>query len=457
MADAGVMPDVAGFRALHYDPTRVDLAKVVAPPYDVYDEAERARLAGRDVHNFVHLDRPVSAGPTASADGAAPAPDPYARAAAQLEAWLAAGVLVRDGGRALYRVHQVFASSEAGRTITRRGFVAGVRLSPLGGDGLVRAHEQTQAAAKEDRRRLLSATATHTSQIMAGYSDVAGEVERLFRRTEVGPPMLEVTTDDGTLHRVWRCGDAELIGAVRHYMMPRKLYILDGHHRYETALAVQAAMAAEAPLSTYASANYVSMLLVGLDDPGLVARPTHRVLHGLPALDRARVLAEARAYFRVDRLAGAARDPARVAAALAAVGGHAPAVALVFAGDPDAHLLELDPACDPHAAGVTAHRKLARLDAIIVHQLLLPRLFGQDAAAQERADHLRYVQGADAALAELEGGRAQLTLLMRPLALDQLKLAADLGAVLPAKTTYFAPKIASGLLLQRIDRDEDLV
>jgi uncharacterized protein (DUF1015 family) len=441
------VPDIAGFRALTYDPTRVDLNKVVTPPYDVIDAAERARLAARDPHNFVHLDLPE----------AKEGEDRYRHAASTMTAWQADGILRRDTSRAVFRYHQVFESAELGRTITRKGMVAALRLHPWS-DGVVKPHERTLRGPKEDRMKLLEATRTHLSQVFATFSDASGEIERILRQAENARPTLEARTDDGTLHRVWRIADAEKIGKLRHQMASKELYILDGHHRYETMNAFRDRFVAEGnDLAIYSSLNYGPAFLVSGDDPGLVILPTHRVVHGIDGFAKDKFLAGVSKYFRVDKIAGAARDAAKVRDALSNAFGHAAAVAAVFPGDPDAYLLTLDPHVDPAAEGMSGHKAVIRLDVAVLHGLVMERVLGISKEAQEAQTNLKYVKDTAKTLDLIAAGEGQVGLLMNPPTLDQVKHVADLGEVMPQKSTYFFPKLASGLILMPVDADEDLV
>jgi uncharacterized protein (DUF1015 family) len=439
------MPEIAAFRAITYDPKKVELSKVITPPYDVIDAAERARYAAKDPHSFVHVDLPEAA-----AGG-----DKYAQAAKTLAAWQAEGAMKRDTGRAMYRYHQVFKNDE-GRTVTRKGLVVAVKLTPWSA-GVIRPHERTLSAPREDRTKLLDATRVHLSQVFGTFGDASGEFERLMRRFDGQPPVLDGTTEDGTTHRVWRIGDAEVIGKLRHHFASKKVYVLDGHHRYETMVAFRDRLEAEAPLAQYSSAAYGSMFLVPSDDPGLVILPTHRVVHGIAGFTRDAFLAGARAYFRIEPVPGGAKDAAKLRAALAGVSGHVAAVAAVFPGEADAQLLTLDPHVDPSAEGMTGNKAVQKLDVSILHGLLLERVLKISAAAQEAQTNLRYVKDTQKTLDQIAAGEGQVGLLMNPPTLDQVKHVADLGEVMPQKSTYFFPKLASGLILQPLDRDEDLV
>jgi uncharacterized protein (DUF1015 family) len=391
--------DIAPFRGIRYDTSRVDASRVLAPPYDVIDEAQRG----------------------------------------------------------IYRYHQIFRSdAHGGRTITRRGFVAAVRLEPFA-SGVVLPHERTLAAPKQDRLALMTATRAYFSQIFALYEDPGGEVERVLRRVDDRTPDVEATTDDGVTHRLWRVADAELIGRLRRLFAPKKLYVADGHHRYETMLALRDRIAAEQPLGLYSSAQYASMFLVATDDPGLVVYPTHRIVHGLPDVDPSAFLQKARELFIVERLPGAAGDADRIREAIAHTPGHQPSFAAVFAGDRDAWQLTLDPHVNPATVGLVGHPSVLRLDVTLLHGLILDRILGITPAAQEAQTNLRYVKDTAAALADIAAGRGQIAFIVNPGRVETVRQVADAGEVMPQKSTFFYPKLASGIVMARVEPDEDLV
>ena len=388
------MAQIAGFRGALWDPAKVDVAAVAAAePTDV-----RARL-GR-------------------------------------------GELVRDPARAVYRYHQVFA--HGGRRVTRKTLVAAVQLQPWA-ERIVRPHEATDPAARQAAIAGIARETAHTEPVFAGYRDAAREVDRLLRGVEDGKPALDVTTADGTQHRLWRVSKAEVIGALRPLFAPKKLHVLDGHARYEGMLAYAEQLAPRAA-TMYSSASYGLVCLVNVDDPELVPAARHRVVRAA-GLERAAVLDAAREHFIVDRVPGAARDAAKIAAALGDTVAHQPAFAVAFAGDPDAWKLTLRPDVAPNAAGAQVHRALQKYDPIVVEHLFAARL--PPAAKTERTLE------AAAALGQVAAG-AELAILMRPLAIDQVLHADELGEVLPFGSTAFPPALAN-LVMYLVEPDEDLV
>ena len=439
------MADIAPIRGLTYDATRVDVARVIAPPYDVISEEERVALEAQDPYNVVRIDLPRGEGDAK-----------YPAAAKILADWRKEGIVRRDDQPALYRYHQIYRIAELGdRDIVRRGFIAAGRLHPYD-DAIVKPHERTLRGPKEDRLKLMRATRAHFSQIFTLYSDPQRATDQAFAAAEELPPGLEGKTADGTLHRVWRVTDAPTIQRVQELMRDKALYIADGHHRYETMLALREEIRAEAGGSPRprASTEFGTYFMANMDDPGLVVLPTHRLLHAVPGFTLDKLIDGARTWFDVDVLAGAAKDAARVRAALADGARRRPTLAIVAPGKDDVWVLGLKVA--PTDTGLTGHASLLSLDVTLLHGLLFERLLGIDREAQAKQSHLEYVKDTKKALDAIAAGKAQVGFLLHPTRVDQVRDVADAGEVMPQKSTFFYPKIASGLVMNPLDPTEDL-
>jgi uncharacterized protein (DUF1015 family) len=412
------MPAISGFHALTYDPS-IDLTQVVAPPYDVVDPAQRAALASRHPHNFVRIDLP----------DAAPDGDRYRAAAEALVDWRAHNIIHRDPDSVLYRYDQEFTDPEHGRVVTRRGVLAAVALSPWS-ERVVRPHEATMAGPREDRTRLLAATQVHLSPVFAAYDDPERGCEPLFASCKPDPDRI-ARTDDGTLHKLWRVANPEMIARWSALLRDKWLYMLDGHHRYETMVAFHAGRLEGARRT---DRPYGLMFLVSMAEPGLVILPTHRIVQGAGDLDRDRFLAEVSDDFEIEVRAGGARDAAQLRAALSAAPAR-PTFAAVFARSPDAYLLSVHEGRSAWAA---------EPEASILHDRIVKRA---------AATSLRYVSNTAAALDQIRRGEGRLALFMRPPALSQLKQVADAERVMPQKSTYFFPKLASGLVMMPVEHE----
>ena len=262
LASAPPMAEIQPIRALRYDLDRTGgLQDVVAPPYDVIDDAQRAALEARSPFNVVRIDLPRGG------------EDRYDRAAAVLQEWRADGAVVLDEGPALWTLSQDYLGPD-GRHRTRKGVFARVRVEEYG-PGRIRPHERTHPGPREDRLRLTRATKANLSPIFSLFSDPSGAVADVLRDAGGDAVWAQTTDDDGTVNRLGRVDDGAAIAAVQEVLAGTELLIADGHHRYETARVYAEEIGGEGPH------RYVLMCLVALQDPGLTVFPTHRLVRGL--------------------------------------------------------------------------------------------------------------------------------------------------------------------------------
>jgi uncharacterized protein (DUF1015 family) len=410
--------EVSPIRALHYDLGRMgSLAEVVAPPYDVIDDEQRAELVGRNPHNVVELDLPRNP------DGG----DPYEHAAELLARWTDEGALANDPEPAIWALEQDFTAPDGSR-LTRRGFLARVRLAPYG-EG-IRPHERTQPGPKEDRLRLTRATRHNLSPIFALHPGNAWQ----HLQPALGDPWGEVGDGDGTTHRIWRVGDARVHEAVTAELEPDELLIADGHHRYETALAYQREVGGEGPH------DHVLMALVSLEDPGLTVFATHRLLRDLTSDQMEGIRDAAGAGFGLEEVAEAELVP----------GPDDPPVSF---GYMDSHHLKpwrfrLNPAGEASLDQALAGRSEAyrRLDSAALEELFLKRAVGlspEDIAAKKG---LGYTPSTEEAVAALRAGDYDAAFFLRPTPVDQVRAVAAAGETMPPKSTYFFPKLLTGIV-----------
>ena len=369
---------------------------------------------------------------------------------------LARGELVRQSKRAVYRYHQTF--THQNRRLTRKSVIAVIELVPWS-EGTVRPHEAADPATRDAALRAITAAGGHTEPVFAGYRDAPGEVDRLLRAAENERPTLDVTTADTTQHRLWQVSSAEVIGKLRPLFAPKKLHMLDGHSRYEAMLAYRAELGKTSELLKYSSASFGLACLVNVTDPTLVVAPRHRVVRG-DSVKRDVVLEGAKRWFIVERLAGAANDPAKQQAVIADSVAHQPAFVAVFAGDTDAWKLTLSPDVSPTFEGVQIHRALQKYDPIAVEHMFLGRAIPAPQPSLARsisgpaAQSHTETRVADV-LAQVAAG-AELGIIMRPLSIEQILHADELGEVIPFGSTAFEPAIAN-LLVHLAEPDEDVV
>jgi uncharacterized protein (DUF1015 family) len=412
--------EVLPFQALHYDLEKVGaLADVVAPPYDVIGDDQRERLVGRSPHNVVELDLPRD--PEGN--------DPYEHSAELLAEWTEEGILTRDSEPQIWALEQDYTAPDGAR-LTRRGFLARVKLAPYG-EG-IRPHERTQPGPKEDRLKLTRATRHNLSPIFALHP---GDAWKHLEPALGGEPWGEVTDEDGTIHRVWRIGDPAVHEALAAELEPGELLIADGHHRYETSLAYQR------EVGPGGDADYVLMALVSLEDPGLTVFPTHRLLQsrrdGDPG-DREETIRDAIVQtFDLEQVPVADLDPAGTDG-IGVFGFAESRYERCFR----LRLRDTGRLEEVFAGHSEAYR---RLDAAILEELVLKGVAGMtvDDIAAKRG--IGYTPHVGEVLKKLAAGDYQAGFVLRATPVDQVRAVAAAGETMPPKSTYFFPKLLTGI------------
>ena len=418
------MADVQPLRALRYDLRTVgSLDSVAAPPYDVIDDALRAELAARSPFSVVEIDLPRA--PSGE--------DPYLHAQTTFEAWRQAGVLVREREPALWPATQQFEGPHR-ETRVRHGFFCRVRVEDYG-PGRIRPHERTQPGPKEDRLRLTRATRANLSPIFSLFPDDGDEVWKTLEPATAAEPFGSATDTDGTVTTLWRCADADVISTVHDALADRELLIADGHHRYETARVYADEVGGEGEHS------YTLMFLCSMSDPGLAVLPTHRLIKQAGDLEALRSAIERSFATRpVDR--GELEPPA---------GDGAIEFGYIDAGDPQPLRLALN---DPAIAEQALADKPApyrRLDTAVLEAVVLRDALGLSEDDIARQNGIAYAKTVEEAIQAVEHGSADAAFLMRATPIDQVREVAQAGVPMPPKSTFFFPKVPTGLVFNLLE------
>jgi uncharacterized protein (DUF1015 family) len=433
------MADVQAFRAIRYDLARVGtLSDVVAPPYDVIDTALQNRLYDRSPHNVVRLILNRETPQDTERENR------YTRASQTLRGWLQDGVLLQDSARALYVYHQDF--DVEGRHFTRRGFMARVRLEPFGA-GRIYPHEETLAGPKADRLKLFRATQTNLSQVFGLYPDADAAVQARLDSAVGRMPPIEATDHLGVVSRLWAVTDQHTVSAVSDVLADRPVFIADGHHRYETALRYldEARQAGEVTGPDH-PANFVLMMLVSMSDPGLRILPTHRLVSGvgdLRAEDLRTTLGEC---FTVEPV-GTGPDAARETWELIEADGSQDVLGIGTVADGAwqlAHFRTPELMAQVAADHSTAWRGLA---VAILHRVVLDRLLP---AAGKGTPGCQYVHLLKEVTDAVAARSCQLAVLVPPATMQHVEQIAGNLEKMPPKSTYFYPKLLSGLLFHSL-------
>ncbi|WP_321475808.1 DUF1015 domain-containing protein [uncultured Paludibaculum sp.] len=385
------MAHVQPLCALRYSPAAGDIAQLATLPYDVIPPALEADYKGRSPYNFAHLILPQG---------------DYAGAAAKLSSWKHEGIVARDAEPAFFVYEQTFPAPGTGEILTRRGFI-GLGDTEDYGTNVFR-HEWTMSGPKEDRFRLLQATQVQFDSIFMLFPDPAGTVEAKLSEICATEPSLAYSDHEHTGHKLWRVTDPAWIASLQALMSDRPLLIADGHHRYETALRM--------------GQPHTLMTFVSLQSPGLRCFATHRIVHSLPDFQPDAFLASLpNAGSGLDPLVS---PPGAIRFGIAMANG-------------EFH-------CDvPVPEGA--------LNVAVLQESILTPLLGISPAVVAAGTNLRYKRTREEALAEVREGRAQITFLLEDLPIDGMARVSFGGQVLPQKSTYFYPKLGSGLVMLELE------
>lgn len=435
------MPEIQAFRGIRYDLGHVgSLSDVTAPPYDVISPELQDALYRRHPNNIVRL----------ILNRIEPADDDeannrYTRAGRFLRDWRSEGVLFTEADPAIYVYHQQF--SVAGRSYTRRGFMARVRLQRFG-EGMVFPHEQTMPGPKMDRLMLTAVCKANLSQVFGLFPDPHGKVQPLLDQAIAGLAPIEATDHLGVVNRMWPVTDVSFISALTEQMGPKPIFVADGHHRYETACDYRDQVYDSGFLSPDHPANYVLMTCVAMEDPGLIVLPTHRLFRGLPDLTSEDLAARLGSCFRTQKpvLEGAA----------SAVGlwqeieakGDQGMMCLFTRKDQRWTLARITEAGRAKMAEVAADHgsDWQQLGVSILHRLVVETLLGAKEPPKPEYVHLveEVVQG-------IGRGEFPLAALVMPATVGHVRSISMQGERMPAKSTYFYPKLLSGLVINPLE------
>jgi uncharacterized protein (DUF1015 family) len=442
------MAEIVPFRGTRYALERGrGLGSVLAPPYDQITREKRDELLRRSPHNVVHL----TLGEERPDDG--PGANRYTRAAEAWVTWRAQGILTTDAAPSIYPLEQVFFASD-GRQVTRRGFLAAVRLHEFR-EGIIVPHEKTLVAPKADRLEILKAVKANLSPLFGLYRDEKGATARALSRACEREPVHEADTDDGVHDRLWRSDEPEVITAVQALLRDQRIFIADGHHRYETALAYQRMVdEAEPGLPADGGHRYVLMFLCPMSDPGLLIFPTHRLLHGLRDFDVPRVLEALAPFFKIEELPESLHKATGRAWAVSKLGDHAGGSAsflMITAADQRARILTMRDGADRGLAEFPPNETLRNLDVTVLHSLVLQHVLGLSPRTQELQENVTYVRDAGEAVNRVLSGEHPIGFLLNPTPMWQVEAVGDAGETMPQKSTLFYPRVPAGLVMREID------
>ena len=420
------MATVKEFSALRFTDAAGDISQLVCAPYDIISEEQRKNYINQNEHNVIRLELPVGE-------------DRYNEAGKILNEWLSSGILAVDDEDALYIYEEAF--SVKGVDYAFKGFVSRVKLHEFS-EGVVLPHEETLSKAKQDRFNLMTATGCNFSQIYSLYSDEKGEADKLIAKLSSGAPAHSFTDPDGVTHSLWIAKKSADTEALCRFFDDKKLYIADGHHRYETALNYKKSLAEQGV--TCEAADYIMMFLVSMQSSGLVVFPTHRIVRDLAEFDRDALLAECSEYFEVEKLGCEHCIEGRLEELYSNN-----KTAFGYVDKDSAYLLTLKDISVMDSVLPDKSKDLSRLDVSVLHSLILERVLKIDKENMAKQINLTYTRDLEEAFSAAKN-TADCCFILNPTRVSEIAAVATNDEKMPQKSTYFYPKLITGLVMNKI-------
>lgn len=423
------MAEIKAFKAIRFQKSAGDIRELVCPPYDIISEEQRQEYLRINPNNVIRLELPR--------DGE----NPYEAAGKTLADWLDSGILARDPEERLYIYEEEFAAH--GKRMKIRGIVCLVKLEEFD-KGVILPHEETLSKAKTDRFRLMQATGCNFSQIYSLYTDPEQNTPQKLAALTAEAPDIEFSGEDHITHRLWMIRDGSAVQSICEDFADRKLYIADGHHRYETALNYRNFLReiGQAPDAS----DYVMMMLVDMENPGLAVFPTHRLVKNLENFNKDQILSACADCFEVKSM----EDYRTMEDELSLCYAAGEKAFGFYCGGEEYTLLILKDHERMKDMLPGKSRALQELDVSILHKLILERLMGIDADNLADQTHLTYVKRFDDAVQGVREGNYQCAFILNPTRVTEIRDVAAVGEKMPQKSTYFYPKLITGLVMNQL-------
>jgi uncharacterized protein (DUF1015 family) len=426
------MPEIVPFKGIVYGPGVIrDADRLICPPYDAIPKLVQQELYDLSPYNAVRMELPAEA-------------DPYSAAADRLREWLASGVLAQDKEPALYPCAQTFID-EQGVEHTRWGFFAALRLYDVS-EQQVLPHERTLSGPKADRLSMFRKTGANLSSIFGLYADQSRRADSVIRGfAETNEPVVDAVFQ-GVRNLLWRITDPSLIGQIQSVLGEQKVYIADGHHRYETGVAYRNERAAANTGHTGREPyNYILAYLSNIHDEGLLILPIHRLVRGLPDFDAEAFVSKLDHHFTVWELPGRKALSDFLAGCPSCI-----AYGIVLPGMLLGITLDSKP---EEVLSIPVPEVLQKLSVVVLHDLVLGQMLGITPEATARESNLSYVKSEQDVFDAVESGAAQMGIVLKPTRVEQVVAVAGSGEVMPQKSTWFYPKVMTGMVFRSLEGD----
>ncbi len=420
------MAVIKPIKALRFTEKAGSIETCVCPPYDIISPEEREALVERNQYNLVRLELPVGE-------------DKYAKAGELLNDWRGNGIIDRDEKEGIFVYREEFNVEGVDYCLT--GLVCKVKLCEFS-ERIVLPHEETLTKAKTDRFNLMSATGCNFSSIYSLYNDESGSIAKCIEKKTAESPLCRFTDEEEVTHTLWKIDCEKCLNNIMNTLADKQLFIADGHHRYETALNFKKHCYENGLVNADTDVDHVMMTLVDMDDKGLVVFPTHRLIVD-KKVDRDEIAAKCAADFNtsvlpLEQLKGALK-----------AGENGKTFAL-YTGGSDFMLLEFK----PEKARIIDNRSEAYsdLDVSVLHSMVLENALGIDKENMANQVNLRYTRSMDEAIANVQNGKADAAFLINATKVSQIKAVALAGDKMPQKSTYFYPKLKTGLVMNTLKK-----
>jgi len=427
------MAEIKPFRALRFDTQAAgNIQQLTCPPYDIISEEQRNQYLKTNEHNVIRLELPRGE-------------NPYEEAGSLLHQWEQQGVLKQDEQEGLYIYEEEFQAH--GKTMRVKGIICRVKLEEFS-KGVVLPHEETLSKAKADRFQLMKATFCNFSQIYSLYMDPQHKTPDKINRLSQGTPEVEMQDGDGVIHRLWIVTDPQEIQEICSDFAQRKLYIADGHHRYETALNFRDDCRKQRIAKEGDAVDYVMMMLVDMENSGLVVFPTHRLVRGLSSFDETAVKQACREYFQVEDRT----DISTIEGELNALYQQGKKAFAFYTGEDRWTLLVLKDMDAVRKLLPQASAATQGLDVTVLHSLVLEKIFGIDKENMAQQINLTYTRDFQEAITSVEKKESQCAFILNPTRVTEIRDVAAAGEKMPQKSTYFYPKLITGLVMNQMEK-----
>ena len=405
--------------------------ELVCPPYDIINDEQREGYIQTNPHNIIRLELPKGE-------------NRYAQASEILQSWLGDGTLIKEDKPAIYIYEEEFTAYGERKSI--KGIICRVKIEEFS-KGVILPHEFTLSKAKEDRLNLMKATNCNFSQIYSLYMDGGKNTLGKIDTLSAGKPDIELTDGEDVTHRMWIITDEKAIAEICEDFVDRKLYIADGHHRYETALNYRNYQRENGNAVEGDACDYQMMMLVDMEHPGLVVFPTHRLVRDLTDFDAEKALESCEEYFDITKH----NDISTIESNLMELYNQGKKSYAFYSGDKRYSLLVLKDMDIIRNLLPDASKPTQELDVTVLHTLILEKVFGIDPENMAKQINLTYTKIFDEAISSVDNGKAQCAFILNPTRVSEIRDVASNGEKMPQKSTYFYPKMITGLVMNQLE------